>query len=123
MGRAPWEVWRPRLLWGMPSASSGLAGLPGGWATSCCAFDAKVASTRVPSTHHHVSWQATCRACVKPGHAALHTACPSKTEGLLRAAYFGEHALLGPLETQQHLAAVQVSSLRKRAVSKVTFPA
>lgn len=31
MGRASWEVWRPRLLRGMPSTSSGLAGLPGRW--------------------------------------------------------------------------------------------
>lgn len=106
------EAWRPWLPRGHALCVVGARWAPGQAATSWRAFDDKVASSRVPRTHHHGSRRATCRVCIKPRYPALlHVPCPSKAEDLLRAAHFRKKALLGPLETRQRLATGQVSAL------------
>lgn len=74
------EVWRPWLLRGHALSMVTTWEAQGQVAASCFAFEAKVVSTRVPRTQHHLSYWATCQVHIKPVHiepehlALFHTA-------------------------------------------------
>lgn len=108
------QAWRAWLLRGHALSIVGACQAQGQAAACCCAFEAKVASTRVPRTHHHsLQW------CMSRVHQA-EVPCslpPSRPPCCLPlgAPVSAKHSAfqeisLGLLQTWQHLATVQVTS-------------